>query len=358
MSKVSLFISDLTIGGAERVAVNLAKGFISLDYDVDIVLVHKEGKFLEDVPESVNIIELDVSRIRWCPLALAKYLRKERPKALISFMTGANVMAVLANKLVGSPCKVIVTEHNTQTEKTSKSVRRDILLGKISYRFADNIVGVSSGVVNDVAEWSGIDNKKIYKIYNPSINENFIHKNREKPEHPWFNSPEVPVILGAGRHTEQKNFKILLKGFSMFLSRCDGRLVLLGEGELTDEYIELSETLGISDKVHMPGFVEDPYPYIQHSNVFVLSSKWEGLSLVLIEAMGCGTPVVSTDCPNGPAEVLKNGKYGPLVPVGDPEALSDAIYDVLENPPEKEFLKERAKDFTIDKITKEYEKLI
>ena len=178
------------------------------------------------------------------------------------------------------------------------------------------------------------------------------------PDHEWFTNEDISVVVTAGRHVEQKDHPTLLRAFAELHSELDHtRLVVLGEGPLTPEYQQLSTKLGIKKEVLFPGFVYNPYQYMTHADVFALSSRWEGLSLVLIEAMACGTTVVSTDCPNGPSEVLAGGEYGELVPVGNPRLLKNALVRALSNPTNTRLLRERARDFSVSKAATEYEKL-
>lgn len=356
--RVSLFVGDLSIGGAEQVVVNLSKGLTDFGYEVDIVMVRKRGKLLNDIPESVNIVELSVNRMRWCLPPLASYLNKTQPQAVISFMTGANIMALLANQICGRPAVTIATEHNTQSMKQSPLMRSMRLIARFIYRLADHIIGVSSGVSEDILRWSNLPDDKVKTIYNPVIEQSLINKQYKCPDHPWYIRDDIDVVLGAGRHVEQKNFETLIRAFSKLQIDRKTRLVLVGEGERTEEYQKLAEDLGISEKICMPGFVDSLNRYMAYSDVFALSSKWEGLSLVLIEAMGCGTPVVSTDCPFGPAEVLADGEYGSLVPVGSVNILRSEIQETLDNPMCSKKLRNRAMDFSIETATRDYVELL
>ncbi len=192
----------------------------------------------------------------------------------------------------------------------------------------------------------------------PVATEEQIGATYEPPSHPWFKDEDIEVVLSVGRHVEEKDYPTLIRAFALLLEEHENaRLMLLGGGELTSEYESLIEELGIGSKVEMPGFVTKPYPYMAHADVFALSSRVEGLSLVLIDAMACGTPVVSTDCPNGPAEVLAGGEYGELVPVGNPSSLRSALFRALSDPIDAQLLRERARDFSVSKASTEYKKL-
>jgi len=221
---------------------------------------------------------------------------------------------------------LIRIENMTSSQKrvTWKKNIEKILLTQL-YPWADGIITVSRKVADDLAEYAGISPSKIHTIYNPVITPELLVMSGENSAHPWFQPGETPVILGVGRLTEQKDFKTLIMAFSILRQELEVRLVILGEGEKRLELETLSQTLGVAHDIDLPGYVENPYSYMHQAGVFVLSSSWEGLPTVLIEALACGCPVVSTDCPGGISEILSNGTYGEIVPVGDPQAMANAI---------------------------------
>ena len=194
-------------------------------------------------------------------------------------------------------------------------------------------------------------------IYNPVVTAELVSQSRAPLDHPWLQLGAPPVILGVGRLHEQKDFPTLLRAFARVRAKREARLIILGEAkhaEYRTELTTLAAQLGIANDVMFPGFVDNPFAYMAHAAVFVLSSAWEGLPTVLIEALACGCPVVSTDCPSGPAEILENGKYGPLVPVGDDVALADAICSVLNTPPNRDWLRARGALFGVDHVADRY----
>ena len=176
----------------------------------------------------------------------------------------------------------------------------------------------------------------------------------ETPAHPWLRDPKVPVCLAAGRLCPQKDYPTLIRAFATLAETRPLRLLILGDGPDRADLESLIRQLGLADRVALPGFAENPFSAMARAGVFVLSSAWEGLPGVLIQAMACGTPVVATDCPSGPREVLVDGRYGPLVPVGDPEALAQAIGETLDRPLGAELLKARASDFELAAVTRRY----
>ena len=355
--KITLFLPTLAIGGAQRVVINLATEFDKQGCEVDILLTDKRGQLLKKVPETVNIVDFD-TKLRWAVTPLARYLANAEPDAVISIMTGPNIILLIANLISGSQTQCIISEHNTQSMKGNPAVKRDLLLGQLLYRFADRIVAVSRGVADDVAEWAKIPRDQIDVIHNPVVTESQLSGEYSVPDHPWLQDPSVSVVISAGRHVEQKDFETLLRSVELVRERRDVKLILLGEGDQTEDLKSLVNKLGIEDHVSLPGFVDNFYGYLAYSDAFVLSSVWEGFGNVLVEAMGCGTPVVSTDCPYGPAEILDDGEYGPLVPVKRPDLLSNAIVDVLDDPTETSNLINRASDFSSKPISAEYLRLL
>lgn len=333
-TRLALYLPSLRGGGAERVMVLLANGFAQRGYALDLVLVSAEGPYLKDVDEAVRVIDLKAGRVIKSLLPLVRYLRRERPVALLSAMGHANVVAVAARAIARVSLRVVVSEHtNVAIAQMHSRSWRELLVRKlmrIFYRRADNIVAVSEGVANSLSKSLKISIKKIISIYNPIVNSGLYELAKQPCDHPWLSRNEVPVILAVGRLTQAKDFNTLLKAFSHLHQRHSARLVILGEGELRSELENFIKKNKLDDAVDLPGFVDNPYAFMRCSSMFVLSSQFEGLPSVLIEAMACGTPVVSTDCPSGPDEILENGKWGRMVPVGNVQSLADAMAATLE----------------------------
>jgi glycosyltransferase involved in cell wall biosynthesis len=356
---VILFITNLSIGGAERVTVNLANQLAENGHQVEVLVLTEEGEFVEELAPKVEFSVLSVDRMRWAAIPLARHLCRTNPDTLISFMTNANVIAIVATRIARISTTVIATEHSIQSRKFSLSVKRDMMLAKYMYPFADYVVGVSQGVSEDIRGWARVPDDKIVTIYNPIVSDEMIGATYSPPSHHWFQNDDIEVVLSVGRHVKEKDYSTLIRAFAQLLEERETvRLVLMGGGKLTPEYESLIEKLGIQEKVSMPGFVNHPYPYMAHADVFALSSRVEGLSLVLIEAMACGTPVVSTDCPDGPSEVLAGGEYGELVPIGDSNSLKNALIRTLDRPIAKQTLRQRAEEFSIKKAARQYENLL
>jgi glycosyltransferase involved in cell wall biosynthesis len=333
---IAFFLPSLHGGGAERVMVNLAQGIAERGLPVDLVLVAAEGAFLSQLPSGIRVVDLHSRRVIRSLAPLTRYLRSERPKALVSSMSHANVVALWAARLAGGATPVVATVHNTMSVSTPKQGRIAARLWphalRIFYPWAARVVAVSRGAADDFARSSGFPRDRVEVVYNPVIMPDTVARGREVPNHPWFASGEPPVILGAGRLTPQKDFPTLVRAFAQVRRRRAARLVILGEGDGRAELAALAGELGVAEDVDLPGFQKNALSYMAHSAVFALSSAWEGLPTVLIEALATGTRVVSTDCPSGPREILQDGRLGALVPVGDASALASAILNTLERP--------------------------
>jgi glycosyltransferase involved in cell wall biosynthesis len=358
---IALFLPSLGGGGAEKVFLHLGQGFAERGAEVHLVLARAEGPYLPLVPDSLQVVDLGASRVLRSLPALVCYLRRARPVALLSALDHANVVALWAQKLARVPTRVVVTVHNTPSQATAQartlSARLMRYWVKPFYPWAHAVVAVSKGVANDLVQWVGVPADKVRVIYNPIITPELFHKAEEPLDHPWFQPGQPPVILGAGRLTTQKDFPTLLRAFALVRAQRPARLMILGEGELRADLERLAEQLGIAEDFALPGFVQNPYPYLKRAAVFVLSSRWEGLPTVLVEALALGTPVVSTDCPSGPREIHADGKWGRLVPVGDAGKLAEAILETLRQP-KTTVDKQSLLRFTVDYAVEEYAKVL
>jgi len=331
---IALFLRGLYGGGTERVMLNLAKAFVARNLRVDLVLARAEGPYLEQVDPDVRIVDLQA---QWMPSSLpklVKYLRQSQPQTLMTALHYPCEIALLAKRLASVRTRIIVSEHNTLSLEAKRipklSVRLSSHAARLFYPYADGIVAVSQGVADDLAEVTKLSRDRIQVIYNPVVLPELFQLAQAPIDHPWFQPGEPPVILGVGRFYPQKDFPTLIRAFAKVQAQRPARLVILGEGPDEADLRSLIHTMNLQDVVSLPGFVENPYTYMAKAQVFVLSSAWEGLGNVLIEAMAVGTPVVSTNCESGPAEILANGKYGALVPVGDSDAIATAIGRVLD----------------------------
>ena len=334
--RVAIFMPSLFGGGGQRSMVNLAHGMAESGYAVDLVLAQVEGPFLEEVRKPVRVVDLKASRALTSLPALVRYLRSEQPDALLSVFGYVNIIASWAWRLAGVRTRLLLNEQNTVSfESGNASTWRGRLvpwLMKRFYPWAHGIVVVSHGVRDDMAQLTNIPRERITVIYNPSVVRAEVLEKAQAPlDHPWFKPDQPPVLIAVGRLQMQKDFPTLLHAFAKVRETRPARLLILGEGRERQMLEELIKRLNLEQDVSVPGFAMNPYAYMARASLFVLSSRWEGLPTVLIEALCCGTPVVSTDCPSGPREILRDGQYGQLVPVGDVDALAQAIEATLDS---------------------------
>ena len=357
---LAIFLPGLYDGGAERILLNLAEGIAARGFPVDLVLSRAEGPYMSQIPDSVRVIDLKAARVLMCLPALVHYLRTERPAAMLSALY-ANIIAVWARRITGIPQRVVISEHNTLTSVShgEKDLRWKLYpeLARWFYPWADGIIAVSKGVADDLTLTTKLSPTQIQVIYNPIVTPDLQKRSEAPLDHPWFRRGEPPVVLGVGRLTAQKAFGLLIEAFARVRKSQSARLIILGEGEERPKLEAMIRQLGLEQDVDLPGFVSNPYPYMAHAALFVLSSKWEGLPTVLVEAMSLGTPVIATDCPSGPREILGNNQYGQLVPVDDPGALTLAIQNSLAHHISCSS-EESWKPFKLDVVTDQYLSLL
>ncbi|MCJ7782006.1 MAG: glycosyltransferase, partial [Acidimicrobiia bacterium] len=302
--RLAIFLPSLAGGGAERVSLNLAREIANRGIAVDLVVSRLAGAFVSEVPDSVRIVDLGASRVATSLPGLVRYLRRNRPDAMLTVMSHANVVGIVATRIARTPTRVVTSEHDTLSQVTQRTARRRArimpYLVARAYPRADAIVAVSSGVADDLANITGLARSDIDVIYNPVVTPDVEKAAKQVPDHPWFRPGQPPVVLGIGRLAQKKDFPALMRAFAQVREHSSARLVILGDGPDREDLERLARELGVEGDVSMPGFVDNPFSYLRAASVFVLSSRWEGLPTVLIEALYCGVPVVATDCPSGP----------------------------------------------------------
>ncbi len=360
-TRVALFLPNLSGGGAERVMTYLANGLVDRGHQVDMLLIEKQGPYLADLSTKVHVTDLGARGVRSSILPLARYLRTKKPEVLLSALDHVNIGALLAKRLARAATRVIPTVHisHSQVKIHHRGIHHRIVraLLRLTYPWADAIVAVSKGTADDMIRTSGVPERLVRVIYNPVITQEIKVLAEQPLDYPWFGPGEPPVILAMGRLTEQKAFGTLIRAFSLVQKDYACRLLILGEGPDRKMLEGLVDELDLTDKVSLPGFVRNPFNYMARCSLFVLSSAWEALPTVLIEALSLGTPVVSTDCPSGPREILYGGQYGRLVPVGDVETLAGAMNDTLRGA-RPEVPESALRPFTVDVAVDEYIKVI
>ena len=399
--RVAIVTPSLAGQGAERKALYIAAGLLERGHGVDLLLHRMLCHYPEEVPDGVRIFfvsgradertraALDrvpviprplvpdplPRRVRYPRLAaagrlprrqlallassrlprwaasIAGYMDRERPRALLAMNVLATAAAAMASNLARQETRTVATLHEPLRRRQLDRARR-------SYPWADAVVGVSRGVTGEFAKIPGLASGSVHTVYNPIFAEFIARKSLEPVDHRWLDQTGTPLVVAIGKLIERKGFSTLLHAFARLLARRRARMIVLGEGRLRSSLVSLADRLGVARQVDFPGFVENPYAFLAKADLFVLSSRNEALPTALIEAMVCGCPVVSTDCDFGPREILEGGRHGPLVPVGDPDALAAAMLAVLDTPQRHEALRDRAGFFDAVRAVDRYEELL
>ncbi len=359
---IAFFIPSFAAGGAQRMVINMANEFAARGHSVDLLVAESSGPFSSRVLPKVNVIDLGATRVLRSLVPLVKYIKARKPNIVLSAMFHINIITIFAKLAAGSiQTKFVLTERNFFSLRTkARTHAREIFfpfLVRVLYRYADQIIAISRGVADDIATVSKVPRERISWIHNPVISSHEHHALDQNIPDPWFDSINAPVIVSSGRLVQQKDHATLLKSFALANQCRNLYLLILGDGPLMNSLTSLASDLNIANRVHFVGYVDNPIAYMKRCDVFVMSSKWEGFGNVIVEALLCGLPVVATDCHAGPAEILQNGKYGSLVPVGDVEELCSAILKQLDSRPKHEVLEQRAIHFSVRNVCNEYEKI-
>jgi len=356
--RVALFHPCLIHGGIQRVFVNLARGFLEHGLAVDMVQATPEGDFRDQVPSGVRLVDLNASRALTSVVPLMRYLRRERPEVMISGAIQTNVAAVWARRLAHVPTRLILTEHNIVSVITTDApmfrTRVTPFFVRRFYPWADGLVTVSQGAAHDLCSVVGLPADRVNVIYNPIVGPDLWKRAAEPLVDARFLADPRPAILAVGRLHYHKDYPTLLRAFDSVRRKIDARLVFLGDGEERANLAALTRHLGLESSVTFLGNVSNPLPYMKRAVVLGLSSTVESLGNVLIEAMAVGLPVVATDCPTGPREILCDGTYGTLVSVGDSLALADALLAVLESKTHPAIPEEALARFRYDHVIGQY----
>lgn len=354
--KVALLIPNLCGGGAERLVVNFANELANLNYQVDLVVVNAYGPYKSQVSNKVNIIDLKSKRVLFSIFKLRSYLKHQKPDVVYSALFHMNLGAMIANFLLQNKTKLIISTHIALSVSLKNinpiMARLFIIAMRYFYPKAFRVIAVSNGVAADLKNIIPKCNN-IVVIYNAAIRQEMMQKSLENINHSWISTKKDPVILTIGRLTAQKNHSMLLHSFAKLKRNLPAKLIILGEGELRTQLQQEIDQLNLTKDVDMPGFVNNPYPYLKNCDLFVLSSDYEGFGIVLAEALALGARVVSTDCPHGPREVLHDSEYGTLVKVGDVDGLAEAMGKSLRSEPIK-IDNEYLNKFRIEKFVQQH----
>lgn len=350
-------------GGIGRNLVNLSNSFLKFGCQVELLTETRSNRHEKMIRDSVHINTLKTTHAILGVPQFAKYLVTRKPAVILTPILRHTILAIKARRITGVPSKIFTNIHNTYSmayaglseKKFSSRIRKF----QKYYPQCDGRIAVSRGVAEDFSNLTSIPISSIITIYNPIVTEDLLQQAAKPLNHPWFRKGQPPVILSVGRLEKQKNFPLLIEAFDM-LRREKGincRLMIVGEGSQKNILVERVWRSPFKEDICLHGYSDNPFSLMRGSSIMVLSSSWEGFGNVLVEAMAVGTPVLSTDCPHGPMEILEDGKFGTLVPPGDPAALAMAILNDLRNPRLPEMLKVAAAKFEAGTIARSYLKI-
>jgi glycosyltransferase involved in cell wall biosynthesis len=357
---IAIVLHDLRGGGAERACLRLAGGLAAKGRLVHLVLVRGGGAYEAEIPPGPRVTILGTRRVVHAIPALAAWLRHEKPAAVLSALTHMNVATLAAARLSGIKARIAVSERNQISAKAAAaSTKWQKLLYRavpLAYRAASDVVAVSGGVARDLAQFGALPPERIHVIHNPVFSDDLELQSAILPAHPWFAPEGPPIVLAAGRLHRQKGFDTLIRAFARTRGEIDCRLVILGEGEDRAALERQAQQLGLAYDIDLPGFCANPFALMARAGAFVLSSRWEGFPNALVEAMACGAPVIATDCPSGPREILEGA--APLVPVDDVETMAAALTATLRARPDTAATRARARGFSVSAAADRYLQLL
>lgn len=330
---LALLLPDLGGGGGERITLSLGRALARRGVEVDLVVGAVRGPLVAEVPDEVELVDLGSARLRQAIGPLRRYLQLRRPGWIAPTVDHANVLGAIAAR--GTATRVVLRPSTTLSHALGEVRglgRPSVALSRWAYRRADAVVACSVGMADDLAVFTGRARAAIDVVPNATVHPELARLAAAPLDHPWFEPGSPPVVVGIGRLAPPKDLPLLLEAFALVRRHRTVRLLLLGDGPQRQAIEDRARTLGVDRDVALPGFDPNPYRYLARAAAYVLASRREGLPGTLIEAMACGTPVVATDCPSGPREILADGRHGRLVPVGEPAALAAAIADTLDDP--------------------------
>jgi glycosyltransferase involved in cell wall biosynthesis len=349
---VAIYLHDLRGGGVERQCLIIAEEFRRDGADVTLLLHRVRGQLLDQVPVGLRVVDMNSARTLTDIPRLMGFLRREKPDILLSNLDLNNVAALLAKGFSFSRTKVVICQHNPMSASFVASENWMYRFVAPFYRILSPLishaVAVSEGVAAELETLAGLRRNRIRTINNPVVGPDFKVRSEVVADHPWLHDPSRPVFVTAGRLVHHKDHATMLRALAIHRRRFDSRLIVLGTGPLQETLNDLAASLHLTDAVDFVGFHANALPYLRQADAFLLSSRCEGFGNVIVEALGCGTPVISSRCEHGPAEILENGRYGLLVAPQDPNALAgamDQVHTLRERYP-AEVLRQRAAEFS------------
>jgi len=359
MKKLAVLASFSGEGGVERMLLNLVTEFCRRDLHIDLLSIKTSSQHLQDLPSVVRQIHLRGSHALTSIPGLRRYFASQTPDALLVAKDRAGRAALVARGLAGQHFPVVIRlgTNLSAALQRKNAFQRWLRLQPMRwlYPLVDKVVAVSEGVAADVQHTTGLSRDRIVVLRNPVVTPRLKELAEAACPHAWLAPAHAtPVIVGAGRLTTQKDFPSLVQAFASLRDRRPARLIILGEGEHRADIARLVQQLNLRDAVLLPGFQANPYAWMGRADLFVLSSRWEGSPNVLTEALALGVPAVATDCPSGPSEILAQGRFGPLVSVGDVDGLALAMQQVLDRPLPAVVLQQAVADYVVESSASRY----
>lgn len=377
---IALLISSFRAGGGERVMIDVANQLARTGHGVDLLVLKPVGQYESQVDTRVRVVSLDARRIILSLPKLMKYMTHERPSTLLALDEYTHLLALIAKRVTGVPVRVVLRVGNMYSELFARyeGVSAYVLpfLIRRLYKHADAMIAVSKGVKDEVVRITGIDEARVAVIYNPKPLDEIRTKAQEDIDHPWFTDRSGPVIVSVGRLRVQKNFPVLIQAFAKLPPDAPARLMIVGAGREEGRLRTLIEKLGLTEKVALVGYVDNPYRFMAHAIVVVSASLWEGMPNGILEAMASGAAIVASDCDSGPREILapdsdyrtrlttgvEYAAHGVLVAVNDEEALAQALERMLTDTDLRTAYRKqsmaRIQDFNQDTLLPEYERVL
>ena len=361
MKRIGIFMHRFDSGGAEKMTVILANELAKLGHQVIFYVRYDRGETRYLLDPEIKVFDMGLSESSRISRNL-KNIRCLRgilknPELDILLCITAEMSQVAAMATWMNPGRIPLVEvlHNTLSQETHSFQGMREKLFPVVDRRMDGVIAVSEAVRQDYIRLCGADPKRVFTVYNPVVSDSLFHMAQEPVRHPWLaKDRKWNTLVLAGRLSEQKNHKLMFQAMKRLCGEADYRLILLGMGELEEELKSCCMALGLMEKVDFYGYVKNPYPFYAQADAVVLSSRYEGLPTVLIEALACGARVISTDCPSGPREILENGRYGTLVPPENAEALAEGIREALKRKPDKKELEKRGRIFSVSESVRRY----
>lgn len=356
---LAVFVATSGHSGVDRVIKNLLPGFAAEGLRVDLLSIRKHGPYIDRLPEGVRRVPLDAAHVSTSLPGLAAYLRRIKPTVLLTDKDKVNRAALFARWLAGAPTRLAFRTGTTLSVDLASRRGLDGWIQRKSvrhlYRHADVLLTPSRGAADDLARLAGLPAESVIDVPSPVVSPAMLEAASAPVDHPWLQpQATTPVIIGVGELGGRKDFATLIEAFALLRQRQAARLIIFGRGKRRDALLAQTEQLGVAGDVDLPGFVDNPYAYMAKASLFALSSLWEGSPVVLMEALALGLPIVATDCPSGPAEVLEKGALGALVPVGDAQAMADAMAAMLASPPDPARLREASERYSVSNSARAY----